>query len=102
MPITSKPWPLYFSSSCSSCSYCGVRPHFEATFTSSVTLPFSLASTSGVPSRAASFVSYSDIRVSFERECRGDYSQELGSAQALLQESHAVEVDGRDRASFGA
>ena len=59
------------SSSCSSPSYCGVRPQNDATFTSSVTLPFSSASTPGVPSRAADRMSYTDIGGSFRSvECR--------------------------------
>src|ERR1051325_9810916 len=38
-PNTLKPLALYFSCSASRAAYCGVRPHFEATFTINRTLP---------------------------------------------------------------
>ena len=50
-PSTENPRSAYFSWIFSRPVYCGVRPHFEATFTTSVTLPFCSDSMSGLPSR---------------------------------------------------
>src|SRR5436190_12214197 len=91
--MTSKPWSLYLSSSCWRPSYCGVSPQNDATFTISVTLPFSPASTSGEPSSAAIFVSYRDIATP---------SASSGGRLALGHQTEPVEIERGDRAPFGA
>src|SRR4029079_13305134 len=68
MPTTEKPCGPKRSYSFSSPSYCGVRPQNEATFTSSVTLPFWSASTTAVPSSDLIGTSYTDMDGPF-REC---------------------------------
>src|ERR1041385_2360686 len=93
MPMTSKPWPWYLSSSCCRPSYCGVRPQNDATFTISVTLPFSPASTSGDPSRAAILVSYRDIATP---------SASSGRRLSLGHQTDTVQIERRDRSPFGA
>ncbi|MDR2918721.1 MAG: hypothetical protein LBV72_05080 [Tannerella sp.] len=40
----------YFSYSACNCSYCGVNPHFEATFTTNTFFPFSDESGKSLPS----------------------------------------------------
>src|SRR5262249_16147848 len=44
------PWPLYFSYRASRPEYCGVYPHWLATFTMSTTLPLYAESGAGAPS----------------------------------------------------
>src|SRR5690606_24736628 len=48
-PRTAKPRSAYFSCSASRPLYCGVRPHFEATFTSNSALPSWAARLEGSP-----------------------------------------------------
>src|ERR1022692_4970360 len=49
-PITTRPWPLYFSYSASRAVYWGVKPHLLATLTSKSTLPLYAASGAAWPS----------------------------------------------------
>src|ERR1700761_2595200 len=50
-PTTVRPLSAYSSASFSSALYCGVSPHLEATFTTSVAPPDNSASVVGLPSR---------------------------------------------------
>src|SRR5688500_1704972 len=73
-PIPPKPLPAYSSCSSSSCAYCGVRPHFEATLTRRSALPLWAARLPGLPSSV--WMGASKMSVAM----RGDYQAEARSA----------------------